>query len=359
MSKNEADVRLPSRAEELLSAWPHPQRDDAGWERSAEAVMSRLPDAAADLALLEPPLPAGADEGRPAEPDAPKKSLLEMARMVEAETTARDDSDLARESLSFANRARTSSPSFHDIRQSSPAPATQTPVSAVPAPLPANVTRLERRSNAGPIGMVVVALAGLAAATFIVIQTRNASQSNVALAPPTPAVAASAPPPLGTSKIEESEVVALGDLGSDKPLGPKNGKGTNQGGASAMADRPKPGELAATEKPAAKKSEPGEPEDSKMRPAESMGATPEKPALGAVQAAVGAVLGSARACVAGQDGASQATIVFGSDGKVTSVAVSGPAAGTNAEACIKAALSKARVQPFSRPTFAASTAIRP
>jgi hypothetical protein len=168
-------------------------------------------------------------------------------------------------------------------------------------------------------------------------------------------VAASAAPPAATTKIDESEVVALGDLGADKL--PK--KGGNQGGASALAEKPKPGEPPTPEKLAAKQNEQGEPDDAKMRPAESMGSTPEKPALGAVQAAVGAVLGGARACVAGQDDASSATIVFGSDGKVQSVAVSGPAAGTNAEACIKAALSKARVQPFSRPTFAASTAIRP
>jgi hypothetical protein len=71
------------------------------------------------------------------------------------------------------------------------------------------------------------------------------------------------------------------------------------------------------------------------------------------------VLGGARACVAGQDAPSSATVTFGSDGRVQSVGVSGPAAGTPAEACIKAALSKARVQPFARPSFTVSTPVRP
>jgi len=353
MSTKDREASLPEAAEALLSNWPLPERDSAAWETSAQTVMSRLDGATADLALLEPPLPSLAEEGRPSQPDAPKQSLLEMAKMVGAHTQARDDGDIARESLSFANRARASSPSVHDLRASSPAPvpATQTPVPA----LPSNVTQLERRSAAGPIGMVVVALAGLAAATFIVVQTRKAAEPVAALSPAPSAVSA-APAATAPVKGEANEVVALGDL---EKLGPRSAKGLNQGGASAMAEKAKSGEPALADKSPAKKKEEGEPDDAKMRPAESSGGIPEKPALGAVQAAVGAVLGSARACVAGQDGTSQATIVFGSDGRVQSVAISGPAAGTNAEPCIKAALTKARVQPFSRQSFAASTAIRP
>jgi hypothetical protein len=352
MSKNDADVRLPDRAEELLVGWPAPERDDEAWEQSAQAVMSRLGEAKAELSLLEAPLPQG-EEDRKSDPGAPKRSLLELARSVGADDKQRPDADLARESFALANRERTSSPSFHDnMRPSSPSQPVAATATPMPA-LPANVTRLEKRSNAGPIGMVVVALAGLAAATFIVMQTRNAEQPTAAIVPPTIVVTNAPAAPAATAKTEESEVVALGDLDTAKGA---SKKGMNQGGATAMAEKPKPGE-AAPAKPATKTPDPEE--DVKLRPAESSGGTPEKPALGAVQAAVGAVLGSARACVAGQDDASAATIIFGSDGRVQSVAVSGPAQGTNAEPCIKAALSKARVQPFSRPTFAASTAVRP
>ncbi|MCA9630792.1 MAG: hypothetical protein KC766_24150, partial [Myxococcales bacterium] len=56
---------------------------------------------------------------------------------------------------------------------------------------------------------------------------------------------------------------------------------------------------------------------------------------------------------------SNATIAFGSNGKVQSVAISGPAAGTAAESCIRSALSGARVAPFAKPTFTVRVPIRP
>jgi len=71
------------------------------------------------------------------------------------------------------------------------------------------------------------------------------------------------------------------------------------------------------------------------------------------------VLGAARSCIAGQPQASSATIVFGSSGEVTGVNVSGPADGTPAAACIKAALGKARVQPFAAPNFSLGVTVRP
>jgi hypothetical protein len=86
---------------------------------------------------------------------------------------------------------------------------------------------------------------------------------------------------------------------------------------------------------------------------------PDSPSLGAVRAALAAQLGSAKACVADQQGASRASLTFGSDGKVKSVAVSGPAAGTAAEECIRGALQRATVAPFSRPTFVVGLPLRP
>jgi hypothetical protein len=78
-----------------------------------------------------------------------------------------------------------------------------------------------------------------------------------------------------------------------------------------------------------------------------------------VQAAVGSVLGNARVCVAGDREASRARVVFGSSGSVSQVTVTGPAAGTPAETCIKAALSKARVAPFQKANYSVDTTIRP
>jgi hypothetical protein len=89
------------------------------------------------------------------------------------------------------------------------------------------------------------------------------------------------------------------------------------------------------------------------------GDIPESPPQGAIQGALGSSRGAARSCVAGHDAPSRATIIFASTGKVQSVSVSGPAAGTAAEACIKSVLSKANVGPFQRSTFPVSTTITP
>jgi hypothetical protein len=91
----------------------------------------------------------------------------------------------------------------------------------------------------------------------------------------------------------------------------------------------------------------------------SNGEIPEMPAQGAIQGALGAQRGAARACMDGQSAPSRAAVVFGSNGKVQSVTVAGPAAGTGAESCIRKALSKASVGPFSRPTFQVSLTITP
>ncbi len=67
---------------------------------------------------------------------------------------------------------------------------------------------------------------------------------------------------------------------------------------------------------------------------------------------------SARACLGPDDPISRAQVTFQSDGSVQSVSVSGGASGKPAEACIRAALMKARVAPFAQPTFTAPATIR-
>lgn len=86
---------------------------------------------------------------------------------------------------------------------------------------------------------------------------------------------------------------------------------------------------------------------------------PARPTIGAAQNAIGAVLGAARTCVAGQSAPSRSTVVFDSSGRVREVHISGSAAGTSAETCLKRALSQARVRPFSDPSFSVRTAVRP
>jgi hypothetical protein len=89
------------------------------------------------------------------------------------------------------------------------------------------------------------------------------------------------------------------------------------------------------------------------------GSVPQKPSQGAVTGAIGANLPGARACLKPDDPVSRATITFGSAGTVTSVTVSGGAAGKPAEACIKNALGKAKVPPFAQPTYSANVTVRP
>ncbi len=121
-----------------------------------------------------------------------------------------------------------------------------------------------------------------------------------------------------------------------------------------------PSPLAAAPSPATEKIELGLPPDPGLRPADSSGGQlPVKPSSGAVQAALGAVLSGARHCVAGDDAPSSAVVLFGSDGRVQSVSVSGPAAGKAAGQCIQAQLTKARVQPFAASNFSVNTTIRP
>lgn len=86
----------------------------------------------------------------------------------------------------------------------------------------------------------------------------------------------------------------------------------------------------------------------------------ERPSTGAVSAALGPVLMSARSCVAGQDSGPRATVTFdGPTGRVKSVTLDSSAAGSPAESCIRSALMGARLPPFADPTFTASVTVRP
>lgn len=89
------------------------------------------------------------------------------------------------------------------------------------------------------------------------------------------------------------------------------------------------------------------------------GNLPIKPAMGAVQGALGTVLPAARYCLGPDDPVSRAAITFKSDGSVQGVAVTGDAAGQPAEGCIRSRLMAARVPPFTSPTFTWTVTVRP
>jgi hypothetical protein len=90
------------------------------------------------------------------------------------------------------------------------------------------------------------------------------------------------------------------------------------------------------------------------------GVLAERPSTGAIQGAFGAVLTSARSCLAGQETGTRAIVTFeGATGRVKSVILDGPGAGSPAEPCVRAALMGARLSPFAEPSYTASVTVRP
>jgi hypothetical protein len=196
-----------------------------------------------------------------------------------------------------------------------------------------------------------------------------------------------APPPAAPKPVAPSNLPAAAAIAPTEATD-ITADGKARAGKSAKIDRPtavaaapaaaQPAETkeAPAPKPAAQPDPPGlagaikkavgpteqAPKDDAPAPAPAAairGDIPEAPPQGAIQGALGSIRGAARSCVAGHDAPSRATIVFASTGKVQSVSVSGPAAGTPAEGCIKSALSKANVGAFQRSSFSVSTTITP
>jgi hypothetical protein len=93
-------------------------------------------------------------------------------------------------------------------------------------------------------------------------------------------------------------------------------------------------------------------------PESATGSVPLRPSLGAINGAIGTAMPAARACLDADAPVSHASVTFNSDGSVGNVTITGWAAGKPAEACIRAALSKARVPPFAQPMYTVPATIR-
>ena len=143
------------------------------------------------------------------------------------------------------------------------------------------------------------------------------------------------------AKPEETAKLSQKDLPT-APVGPEGDLGKAMGKAVGADGKP----IEAT--PAA----------GNTGPQFAAGTVPQKPSQGAVTGAIGAVLPGARQCLGPDDPVSRASITFGSAGTVSSVSVSGGAAGKPAEGCIKAALGKAKVAPFAEATYTANITVR-
>lgn len=375
------DAPLPAEEGEPGTA-AEPEADVAEEAESVEPIGDEASEVEPDEDQELPTMPRASDPPPRASTPPPAReglSLAEMARLsLEEEKKQPDSKDIARESLSLASRSRASVPDLADaIRASKPPPA---PPSAAPesGPVSAEAKPAESaskpKSRMGPVLAIAGAAVGIAAAALILIRTqRGAEPSPLVQAPAAEEQAAAKskadePADLPVAKRKDDGTLSFDDLATEgaqenTPSSPGAAVGKVAGSAAKKTDEP-------NSKAEDEKSEDGPPkeqivlaeedeEGAKLEPAAENNDAPLEPGKGAVQAAIGSVLGGARACVAGHDAPSRATVTFGSSGKVSSVAVSGPAAGTPAEGCIRAALSQARVQPFQKPSYTAGLTIRP
>jgi hypothetical protein len=362
-------------------------------DRSRERASNEIEASAAAPSTAE--LRGGKSDEHPASDATPGSqrdpvSLADLARSS-VSRRSQDVASIAKESMAVARTHTGVAQRVHAADASANLPSVMIAPSAVE---PATQPPVRERASNGPVIGAAIAIVGLAAgfALYIVGQRGTAEPLVVTQTAPEPAAdtvakplapreAESQPAPaVEAAPASAGTAVALGD---EAPAagGPVAAGAARPGGATP----PLASGAVAPEKVVLNEDEPGvraekivldeEPatpgataaakpkattESPPLKPAElTQGGLPDRPSTGAVQAAVGSVLGAARSCLAGQLEASGARVVFGSDGSVQSVQVSGPAAGTPAASCIESAFKKARVQPFAAPSFSLATKVRP
>ena len=388
MSQRRSSADLGPTAEALLGAFPFPERD---WERDARAIEARLSEAGgADDGLLAAPLPPEPGEGLASGASATTtpltnsgvrtQSLAEIARRS-VEKKQAEEREMARASLAIAATSARAAPAVVPAPLPPPALSAGQPATQLP------VTRIAAAPSAFPKLALAAPLLALAAAALLWMR-RPAEATPPVVSPPLVATSEATPTPM-TSALAAASSPHSEPLSAPRGIDPNTlpseaaprpaevalkatvGGAPPSAGASssvgkASASEARPATVAALAAPAAKKDdsekkvEPTLPPDAALRPADSGGGElPAKPSSGAVQAALGTVLSGARHCVAGDDAPSSAVVLFGSDGRVQSVSVSGPAAGKAAAACIQGQLTKARVQPFAASSFSVNATIRP
>lgn len=396
--KDEQDSKLVLAAEAVLAAAALREPD---WDAFAARVDGALGSAGAiDDALLLPPLAESVEDGQePVAASTESTSLAELARAAVARRGAKEAVDLAKESLAIASQGRGAEARGAETDVSSLVSGTivvEREDSTFPsarrqrAVERAAAAKRDGMDTRGPWIGVAIAAVGLAAGFGLYLTSKRTRMVEVPVAQ-TPAAATvtsapAAPNPLTTPEAKpapekvaaEAPVDSLPVATDAKPVVAETE------GALAEKSSPKPSAPASNARPAAPAGN-ARPEkvvldeehtgsgastgaaqkpaaSAALRPAElnaNGGGMSDRPSTGAAQAAVGAVLGAARACIAGQPQASSATITFGSSGEVTGVNVSGGAEGTPAAACIKGALGKARVQPFAASSFSLGVTVRP
>lgn len=242
-----------------------------------------------------------------------------------------------------------------------------------------------KKNNTGPIVGMAIAVLGIAAAFGIMTRKPHTSapmavtektSGPIATVAPTASTLAVAPAdPTAASATSEADSKPA-DTAKVAVAGPLNGGpvATAKDAPTASAD---PRVAAKTTAPPGKSGDlqsemaravgkdgtATKPEQTGPVPEPASGPknqnVPEQPSQGAVAAAVGGVMGGAKACVAGADDVSRANVTFSSSGAVTSVSVTGWAAAHGKSSCVQAALKGAKVGPFSKSAYTVGMTIRP
>ena len=384
MSDRRSSSELGASAEATLSAFPFPERD---WESDARAIEARLTDSAhrsTDEALLAAPLPS--EPGEPSSASATStpltnsgvrpQSLAELARRS-VEKKQANQREMARESLAIAAQQRPSPGDLRTVREALQPPlnAALPVASSVSGPAPNEVPKANAPTSGWP--KVALAAPALALAAAALLWFRQPTPAPMLIQPAAPAAPSALADNHPTVRLDAAPhpTAALGDnvaRGIDPETLPsetaKSAEPAQAQMASASASAPASPRVGPSQRmlkagpgaAAADGVEKSLPPDPGLRPADSSGGElTTKPSTGAVQAALGSVMSGARHCVAGDDAPSSAVVVFGSDGRVQRVTVSGAAAGKSSAGCIEAQLSRARVQPFAASSFSVNATVRP
>jgi hypothetical protein len=320
------------------------------------------------------PLPGRASAAplsRPVEAKSDDSGIVNLNQVKESATPAQ---------VAAAEKAKPGQVDLFEDDKPVAAAAAAAPV----APTPIGLAAAPKKSNTGVIAGVAIAVIGLAAA-FAMMQRKPPPAPTVAESKPTPTMEAPAP----TQAAPVQTVAAAAPAPSAEPTAAPSAdpahrvalSGPMPTAAAAAAKDPTPVDDSKLSGALAKGTPTGKPGDLQSEmiraaggakdPAAGAGTPepaagnsktqdiPEKPSQGSVQAALGAVMGGAKACVAGGDDVSRAEVTFGSSGAVTSVRVSGWGAANGKSGCIQAALKGAKVGAFSAPSYSIGVPVRP
>lgn len=290
-----------------------------------------------------------------------------------ASDPGRDDSGVLR-LADLQKPAASEAPVVSASAAAAPVVSAAAPVVAKPAEAAAG-----GGSRAGMWAGAAIAVLGIAAAVAV-YQTRKPAPprtESVADVKPTAApVATEAPQAAPTA--EPAAVASSEAAPADAPKG-DDAKGAAGGtaaptatavaandvkGAAASKDPVKGGTVGTLDeemkKAVGSNDLPAAPQDDGAKPAAGGGGSvPEQPSQGNAQAAIRAVMGAAKACVAGAPEPTSASVTFSSSGSVQSVSVGGWAAANGKGGCVKSALQGARVSPFAKPTYTVPVNVRP